>query len=151
MTHAHGATIRAYSATDRDRLADIWLEASRVGHPFLGEARLLDQQAKVREDYLPQAENWVIELDGRTVGFIGLLDNDFIGGLFIDPACHGRGLGKALVLHAARLKGALDVEVYADNGPALVFYRRLSFAETQRYDQDEEERPLQVVRMRRPA
>ena len=65
MKHVHGATIRAYSPTDCDRLADIWLEASRVGHPFLSEADLLDQQVKVRNIYLPQAENWVVELDGK--------------------------------------------------------------------------------------
>lgn len=58
MKHAHGATIRA----------EIWLEASLVGHPFLPEADLLGQQAKVREFYLPQAENWVAELDGEPAG-----------------------------------------------------------------------------------
>lgn len=150
MKHAHGATIRAYSSTDRDRLADIWLEASRVGHPFLSEADLLEQQAKVRDIYLPQAENWVVELDGKPAGFIGLID-DFIGGLFIDPSAHGHGLGKALVLHVAGLKGALDVEVYADNDAAVGFYRRLGFVETLRHDQDDEGRPLQVIRMHRLA
>ena len=150
MKHAHGATIRAYSSTDCDRLADIWLEASRVGHPFLSEADLLDQQVKVRDIYLPQAANWVVELDGKPAGFIGLID-DFIGGLFIDPSAHGLGLGKALVLHVAGLKGALDVEVYADNDAAVGFYRRLGFAETIRHAQDDEGRPLEVVRMHRPA
>jgi putative acetyltransferase len=151
MKHAHGATIRAYSdTTDRDRLADIWLEASRIGHPFLTETDLTGQLAKVRDIYLPQAENWVAEIDGRPAGFIGLIDS-FIGGLFVDPATHGHGLGKALVLHAAKLKGSLDVEVYADNEAAVAFYNRIGFAETLRHDQDDEGRPLKVIRMRRPA
>ncbi|MEJ6784370.1 GNAT family N-acetyltransferase [Aminobacter sp. Piv2-1] len=150
MKHAHGATIRAYSVADRERLAEIWLEASFVGHPFLPEADLLGQQAKVREFYLPQAENWVAELDGEPAGFIGLID-DFIGGLFVDPAAHGHGLGKALVLHAAGLKGDLEVEVYAANDTAVGFYRRLGFAETLRHDEDDEGRPLEVIRMRRAA
>lgn len=145
----HGAKIRAYSDTsDRSRLAEIWLDASRVGHPFLSEVDLLDQQVKVREIYLPQAENWVAELDGEPVGFIGLIDN-FIGGLFVGPASHGRGLGKALVLHAAQRKGSLDVEVYADNQAAIGFYRRIGFAEIFRRSQDDEGRPLEVIRMRR--
>ncbi|ODT08091.1 MAG: GNAT family N-acetyltransferase [Mesorhizobium sp. SCN 65-20] len=151
MKHTHGATIRAYSdATDRDRLADIWLAASRVGHPFLSEADLLDQQAKVRDIYLPQAENWVVELNGKPVGFIGLID-DFIGGLFVDPSAHGRGLGQALVRHAARLKGNLDVEVYAANEPAVGFYRHLGFVESLRRAEDDEGRPLAVIRMHLPA
>lgn len=151
MKHAHGAKIRAYSdATDRNRLTEIWLDASRVGHSFLTEAELLDQQAKVREIYLPQAENWVVELDGEPAGFIGLIDS-FIGGLFVDPAAHGHGLGKALVAHAAALKGTLDVEVYAENKTAVAFYSHIGFVETLRRPHDDEGLPLEVIRMRRPA
>lgn len=150
MKHAHGATIRAHTDADRERLAEIWLESSRVGHPFLPEADLLGQQAMVRDIYLSQAENWVAELDGKPVGFIGLVDA-FIGGLFVTPSAHGHGLGKALVLHAAGLKGDLEVEVYAANDTAVGFYRRLGFAETLRHDEDDEGRRLQVIRMRRPA
>lgn len=142
MTLAHGAKIRAYSGmTDRNRLAEIWLDASRVGHPFLSEADLLDQQAKVRDIYLTQADNRVAELDWKSVGFIG--------GLFVAPATHGHGLGKALVLHAAALKGALDVEVCAANETALGFYQRIGFVEVLRHSQDDEGRPLEVIRMRR--
>lgn len=151
MKHAHGATVRAYSDTaDRMRLAEIWLDASRIGHPFLTEEDLLAQQAKVRDVYLPQAENWVAEIDGKPAGFIGLIDN-FIGGLFVDPAAHGHGLGKALVLHAAKLKGALEVEVYADNLSAVAFYQRMGFVELLRHAHDDEGRPLEVIRMRRAA
>lgn len=151
MNLAHGALIRAYSDHgDRVRLAEIWLAASRVGHPFLTEAVIAEQQAKVRDIYLPQAENWVVELDNEPVGFIGLID-DFIGGLFVDPAAHGHGLGKALVLHAARLKGALDVEVYAANTAAVAFYRRMGFATTLHRSHDDEGQPFEVIRMHRAA
>jgi putative acetyltransferase len=150
MKQVHGAAVRAYCAADRDRLAQVWLEASRIGHPFMSEADLLDQQVKVRDIYLPQAENWVVELDGKPAGFIGLIE-DFIGGLFVDPAAHGHGLGKALVLHAVALKGALELEVYAENEMAGGFYRKLGFVETFRRDADDEGRPQEVIRMRRPA
>ena len=136
MIKDRGATIRAYrDDLDRDRLAEIWLAASRVGHPFLSETELLDQQAKVRNTYLPQAENWVVEDNGSQVGFIGLIDN-FIGGLFVDPTAHGSGHGKALVLYAATLKGTLDLEVYAANVAAIGFYRRLGFLEVSRSQRD---------------
>lgn len=151
MTYPHGATIRAYSdATDRAPLSDIWLAASRIGHPFMTEPDLLEQQARVREIYLPQAENWVIDLDGRPAGFIGLIDG-FIGGLFVDPAAHGHGLGKALVRHAAGLKGALELEVYAENATAIGFYDRIGFVETERRIGDDDGRPLEVIRMRLAA
>ena len=150
MTYTVNAGIRPYAgACDRERLLDIWLTASRVGHPFLSEDDLASQMQLVGDVYLPEADNWVIEADGGPAGFIGLLDN-FIGGLFVDPAFHGRGLGKRLVLHAAQLKGALDVEVYADNRDACHFYRCMGFVETERLAHDDEGRPLAVIRMRRP-
>lgn len=151
MKQQHGATIRAYrDDLDRDRLAEIWLAASRVGHPFLSEAELLEQLAQVRDIYLPQAENWVVEDEAGQIGFIGLID-DFIGGLFVDPTAHGGGYGKALVLHAVALKGTLDVEVYAANAAAIAFYRRLGFLEVSRGRQEEKSASHEIVRMRRLA
>ncbi|MBF3243993.1 GNAT family N-acetyltransferase, partial [Pseudomonas aeruginosa] len=102
--------IRRYIPADRDATLAIWLEASRVGHGFLGEAELQKQKALVRDHYLDASETW-LALDGDTpLGFIGLLDA-FIGGLFVAPTAHGRGIGRQLVEHAATLKGALEVEV----------------------------------------
>lgn len=140
--------IRPYASTDKTRLLDIWLEASRVGHPFLGEDDLLDQQRLVGDIYLPQADNWVAEVEGRPVGFIGLLDS-FIGGLFVDPAVHGLGIGRALVEHSGARLGTLSVTVYADNEKGVAFYRRCGFEEVARADHDDEGRPLAVVEMRR--
>ena len=86
------------------------------------------QKALVRDHYLDASETW-LALDGDTpLGFIGLLDA-FIGGLFVAPTAHGRGIGRQLVEHAATLKGALEVEVYAANREALGFYARCGFVE----------------------
>ncbi|MFU0503155.1 GNAT family N-acetyltransferase [Pseudaminobacter sp. NGMCC 1.201702] len=150
MKSTFGADIRPYvPAHDSERLLDIWLAASRVGHSFLSEDDLSAQMQLVRDVYLQKAENWVIAADGGPVGFIGLLDS-FIGGLFIDPAFHGRGFGKTLILHAAQLKGALDVELYAANRAAYRFYQRAGFEETGRLARDAEGRRHAVIRMHRP-
>ncbi len=140
--------IRPYRAEDRDRLVDIWLAASSVGHPFLGEERLLVQLEMVRDTYLPMADNWVAEVDGRPAGFIGLIDS-FIGGLFVDPQIHGAGIGRGLIEHAAERLGRLEVSVYADNGDAVEFYRRRGFVETGRQETDDEGLPFAVIHMAR--
>jgi putative acetyltransferase len=143
--------IRRYAAaSDRDRVLAIWLAASRTGHPFLTEADLAAQRRLVRDVYLEQSETWVAVDDGAIQGFIGLLDS-FIGGLFVDPARHGRGVGSTLVHHAAALKGTLTVDVYAANTGALAFYARLGFTPIGRREADDEGRPLQLVQLRRPA
>lgn len=140
--------IRRYIPADRDATLAIWLEASRVGHGFLGEAELQKQKALVRDHYLDASETW-LALDGDTpLGFIGLLDA-FIGGLFVAPTAHGRGIGRQLVEHAATLKGALEVEVYAANREALGFYARCGFVESGRRPRDDEGRALEIVQLRR--
>lgn len=140
--------IRDYRPADQGRVLDIWLDASRAGHAFLGEATLLEQQQKVRDIYLPAARNRVAEVDGRVEGFIGLIDN-FIGGLFVDPKAHGSGIGRALIEDAAALLGDLAVTVYADNHKAVAFYHRCGFLEVGRKAQDDEGLPLTVVEMAR--
>ena len=141
--------IRPYTPEDRDRLVEVWHQASRVGHPFLSEQDLTEQKVLVRDIYLPKAENWVATEAGEAVGFIGVLDC-FVGGLFVYPSAHGRGVGRALIEHAAELKGRLEVEVYALNVGALKFYQRLGFTPTGIRDSDDQGRPLQLVRLTRP-
>lgn len=143
-------TIRPWRPEEGERLLAIWLAASRFGHPFLGETRLVEQQQVVRDTYLPMADNWVAEIEGKVVGFIGLIGN-FIGGLFVDPDIRGAGIGRALVEDATARLGRLDVSVYADNQAAVAFYLRLGFVETARKATDDEGLPFAVVEMTRAA
>lgn len=140
--------IRPFRAEDTERLVAIWLEASRFAHGFLGEERLQLQSEQVRDIYLHQAENWVIIDNGEPAGFIGLMDQ-FIGGLFIDPHVHGKGLGRQVLDHALQLKKSLELEVYALNTQAHNFYLRNSFIETAREPVDAEGLPFAVIHMRR--
>lgn len=141
-------TIRPYDPQDCDDLLAIWLAASHLGHAFLGENTLLQQQGIVRDVYLPQAENHVALLGHIPVGFIGLLDC-FIGGLFVAPAFHGRNIGRSLVEHVSPVKPWLELEVYAANPLAPPFYRKLGFHEVSRRAKDDEGRPFELIRMRR--
>lgn len=89
----------------------------------------------MRELYLPNAETWIIEQNGKTVGFISLLENQ-IGGLFLEPDTIGRGLGKALVDHSVLLKGPLIVEVFKKNKIGRKFYDRYGFVKTDQYNHE---------------
>lgn len=132
-------------ATDRDTVMDVWFRASRVGHPFLSENELRQDAEIVRDRYLPSAQMYIYEENGRILGFIGLLDN-FIGGLFVDPEVMRHGIGRQLVEYARKIKGPLHVEVYAQN-PAIRFYENCGFEETDRRPLDGQGRPLEIVVM----
>ncbi len=141
--------IRKARPADHPALLRIWREASRSGHPFLGEETLQAQLPKLRDHYLPLADNWVAE-EKSLLGFIGLVGNH-VGGLFVSPSAHRGGTGRALIEHAAGKCGELTVEVYEQNEGATAFYRRCGFEQEGRKPVDDEGRPLPLLCMRRPA
>ena len=142
-------TIRAYDpARDTQRLCAIWLEASRIAHPFIGEERLIEQRRLIEEVYLPESktETRVACLDGTPAGFIALLGT-FIGGLFVAPDQQGHGIGRLLVEDALSRRGALSLEVYTANEAAFGFYKALGFREVSRRDVDDEGYPFENARL----
>ncbi len=147
LTAAYRLKLRPYDALrDIDHCMALWRAASEVGHPFL-DAETLDSDALVVRDlYMPAAEISVAERDGIVIGFIALL-GDLVGGLFVDPAAHRSGAGRALIGDALRRKGRLEVEVYAANAGARAFYAACGFVETGRRDTDDHGRALPLIRM----
>lgn len=118
--------IRNYKDTDVESVVSIWRAANELAHPFLTKEFLDEESHNVRNVYPAFAEIWVTEIDGRVVGFIALVETE-IGGLFLDTAYHGQGLGRAMVDKAVAEKGALTVEVFRDNTIARPFYEAYGF------------------------
>lgn len=140
--------IREYRTDDLSALLEVWADASAVGHPFLNAEFLEAERQNIARLYLPASETWVWEADGRVVGFISLMGVE-IGGLFVDPTHHGRGIGRALVEHARGLREELEAEVFGDNALGRAFYAACGFIEIG--DGIHPETSLAVVRLRLPS
>ena len=140
--------IRAYEPADLESMLEVWRRSSDLAHPFLS-AEFQDAQAvQIRDVYMPLAETCVC-LDGdRLVGFIALV-GDEVGGLFVDPDCHGRGFGRALMDHARTLREHLEVEVFEENAIGRRFYGRYGFEEQSRGMHEESGFP--VLRLALPG
>jgi len=139
--------IRAYMASDNEKLSTIWLDASLSAHAFISEERLREQQILIETTYLPNSETWVACQSWEPIGFISLVDS-FIGGLFVAPHYQGQGIGRFLVTHAMALKEELRLEVYLDNRRALAFYQTLGFEELSRRAMDDDGLPFETVQLR---
>jgi len=118
--------IRQFQSEDTEAVVKAWRSASELAHPFLTTAFLDQETENLRNIYLVAAEIWVTEIDGKVVGFIAMIENE-IGGLFLDPSCHGQGLGRALVDKAVSEKGALTVAVFKKNSIGRRFYTAYGF------------------------
>lgn len=149
ITKSALVSIRQAHPSDHEQMLRIWLDASRVGHAFLGEDVLAAQHEKVRDVYFHLADHW-LAWDERPLGFIALLDKH-IGGLFVDPEAHRCGVGGQLVEHAAQRLGTLTVDVYERNVSAIAFYKRYGFELVERKERDEEGREFALLELRRGA
>jgi len=139
--------IRASRPEDGSRAVEIWRAAVDATHHFLTPESRAEIDLAV-QDFLPKTDLWlaVDEADlpiGFTIASEGRMD-----GLFVDPAYHGRGVGRALVMHALAENPALTTDVNEQNPAALAFYEHLGFVRTGRSETDEDGRPYPLIHLR---
>lgn len=84
----------------------------------------------VTPGYIGSSPVWVAEVEGAPAGFLGLVHTDgrwHLEHLWVLPAFHGRGLGRALFAEAvkqARAVGATELRIRADPN-AEPFYLKM--------------------------
>lgn len=122
MTHV----IRQYAENDLEDVLSSWKNASKIAHPFLTEEFLEKELHNIPNVYMPIADTWVAEVEGKVVGFIALIGNE-VGAIFLEPGFHGIGIGKSLMDKAQEIHGTLEVEVFKENPIGRKFYDRYGF------------------------
>ncbi|MDW7691817.1 GNAT family N-acetyltransferase [Flammeovirgaceae bacterium SG7u.111] len=137
--------IRKYKESEIPTLLTIWEQASTLAHPFLESAFVEYVKTAMRDMYLPNSDTWVYEESGKILGFISMAGNE-IGGLFVLPNHHSKGIGSKLVKHIRQFHEGLEVEVFRENKIGLPFYEKLGFETFKEYTM--EETGQKVLRMK---
>ncbi len=118
--------IRKYDTDDHAELLDVWYDAAQIAHPCWTRDSFEQERKNISQEFLPIAETWVFERDGRVVGFIALLDNE-VGGIFVAPTHQGQGIGRALMDRARASRDHLELEVFEANEIGRTFYDAYGF------------------------
>ena len=80
-----------------------------------------------RDVVLVENQTWVYELDGIPVGFL-CVQGEYIDRLYVDPAYHRQGIGRALLKKARSLSPRhLWLYTHVANKMARAFYERFGF------------------------
>lgn len=118
--------IRQYTKLDLEPVLNSWEVATRLAHKFMTDEFIGQERTNVAEIYLPNTDTWVADVDGEVKGFISLIGNE-VGAIFLQPNCHGKGIGKALMDKAQSIHGNLEVEVFKENAIGRDFYSKYGF------------------------
>jgi len=118
--------LRQYENSDLDAVLSSWETSTRLAHPFMTDEFIAQERVNIAEIYMPNTDTWVAEIEGNVKGFIALIGNE-VGAIFLQPECHGKGVGKALMDKAQALHTDLEVEVFKDNSIGRKFYARYGF------------------------
>ena len=121
-------TIRPFEPSDAPACAEIFDRAWHAGHPYA--PRVIDE-AVFSKETAEEVQFVAVGENGAVAGFVSLYEpQGFVHHLYVDPAMHGRGIGKALLAHAvAKAGGTATLKCQARNAAALGFYRRLGWVE----------------------
>ena len=119
-------SVRKYEERDLTAVIATWEDASKLSHPFLSHAFIEQERHDIEHVYLPNTETWVYESEGQVVGFIALIDNE-VGAIFVQPALHGKGIGRQLMDKAQAIHGILEVDVFEENLIGRRFYEKYGF------------------------
>jgi len=124
--------IRKYNESEIHILIDIWRKASKAAHPFLDDEFTQMVKKAMTEIYLPDSDTWVYEDSNTIIGFISMVENE-IGGLFVNPKNHSKGIGTSLVNHMKQFHKELEVEVFEQNKIGRPFYEKSGFKTIHEY------------------
>ena len=123
-------TIRPKENDDEARCAEIMTQAMRLAFPWV---QIAEMDVFAFREVTADEHVLVAEDGGRVLGLAGIYQpGAFLHHLYVDPASHGRGIGRALLAEAVRPAGpCLSLKCQVRNDGARRFYRACGWVEEQ--------------------
>lgn len=140
--------IRQHTPEDLEVIMDIWYRSSSLAHPFLSSEFVDKVKADMANLYIPGSDTWVYTIDDAIVGFLSMMGNE-IGGLFVDPDKHAKGIGSKMVDFICSQHPTLEVEVFEKNQIGRAFYSKYGFKQIKSYTHNES--GFEVLRLKYEA
>lgn len=121
--------IRKFREEDLTKVMTIWTKGNFEAHPFIDKDYWLLNYNKVKDEYLKKAETYVYTENDEVKGFISILNNEYIGALFVKKEYQRQGIGRKLINFVKEKEkyDKLILHVYEKNINAILFYTELGF------------------------
>ncbi len=119
--------IRNLNSADIDNVMDIWIKSTIKAHDFISKEYWKNNYDTVKNVYIPMSDTFVYEDEECIKGFISIINNEFIGALFVDIDFQGNGIGKKLINYVMNKYKELKLAVYKENKTSVEFYTNRGF------------------------
>ena len=119
--------IRKFKEEETTKVMTIWTKGNFKAHDFIDKDYWLLNFNRVKNDYLLNSQTYVYTENGEIKGFVSLLENGYIGALFVRLDCLREGIGKKLLNFCKERNDKLTLNVYEKNIDACLFYVAMGF------------------------
>ncbi len=124
------------STNDYEELIRIWEESVRATHDFITEDDIQFYKPLILNEYFKMVKLFCDKDEKQQItGFMGIAE-DKLEMLFVDPAKHGKGIGKKLLTYAITKEKVKKVDVNEQNEQAVGFYKHMGFSVVSRSEVD---------------
>lgn len=119
--------LRELKEKDIDDVMKIWRDGNLKAHNFIQSVYWSDKYIKVQNEYLRNSYTIVYEEEGKIKAFISIIDDGYIGALFVTEDVQREGIGRILINHVKDKYETLSLKVYEKNINATMFYKAMGF------------------------
>ena len=119
--------IRRFREDDTTKVMTIWTKGNFKAHDFIEKDYWLMNFNRVKNEYLLNSETYVYVENNEIKGFISLLNNGYIGALFVKEEFKRQGIGRKLINYCKENNDRLTLKVYEKNIDAILFYAAMGF------------------------
>ncbi|MBU3143773.1 N-acetyltransferase [Clostridium sp. CF012] len=110
-----------------EEVMEIWVKTNITAHSFIPEKYWIDNYNVVKDEYMPNSTTFIYKEHNIIKAFISIMNNSFIGALFVLRGYQGQGIGRKLLEYCKSLYSSLELGVYTENISAVNVYKHCGF------------------------
>ena len=118
--------IKEFKIENLEEVMEIWLQTNINAHDFIERDYWINNFDLVKK-LLPDAKVYIFQEDNIIKGFIGVIEDGYIAGLFVKEEYQREGIGVKLIKYIKPKYNQLKLDVYSKNKNAMKFYLKNNF------------------------
>lgn len=118
--------IKEFKIENLEEVMEIWLQNNINAHDFIEKEYWINNFDLVKK-LLPDTKVYIFQEDNIIKGFIGVIEDGYIAGLFVKEKYQREGIGEKLIKYIKPKYNQLKLDVYSKNKNAIKFYLKNNF------------------------